>query len=179
MKSTLRFLIVAILLAASWSAVSAADTAQFDLLKDMSVADYRATGLDKLSDAQVKALNDWFADYQRQHQKNCAQAATAPVNAIAPVAAVSTPVSAAPVSRPVSASSDTIISRLSGTFTGWSGNTLFKLDNGQTWEQSDDEVLSIAAIQHPQVTISKGAFNAYYLSVKGMLDSVQVRRVQP
>ncbi|HVC37066.1 MAG TPA: hypothetical protein VNF46_01560 [Gammaproteobacteria bacterium] len=154
-------------------------TAQFDLLKDMSVADYRATGLDHLSDAQIKVLSIWFANYQRQHAKSCGQAAAAvSAAAVAPVAAASAV--PAPASSHPKLSGDVIVaSSISRTFSGWSGGTLFKLDNGQTWGQTDDNLLTIAAIAHPRVTITKGAFNAYYLYVEGVTDSVQVRRVEP
>jgi hypothetical protein len=179
MKSTLGYALVAILLAVPWTAAGAADSAQFDLLKAMSVADYRATGLDSLSDAQVKALSAWFANYEREHGINCGPAAlAAPADKAVPLAAVSKPAPAASAAKS-GAGSGTIVSYLDGSFTGWSGDTHFKLDNGQVWVQTDDSLLSIAPIRHPKVTINKGIFNAYYLSVEGVNDSVQVQRIQP
>ena len=179
MKSTLHFLNVVIMLTMPLVVANAADSAQFDLLKDMSVSDYRATGLDKLSDAQVKALSTWFANYESQHAKDCAQsAAIAPAAAAAPVAAASKPATPASARQRVS-DDDVTTSRISGKFSGWYGSTVFKLENGQTWEQTDDSVLTIAAMQNPEITISKGAFDTYYLEVKGMTDSVPVRKVEP
>ncbi|HEV2111816.1 MAG TPA: hypothetical protein VGT99_10720 [Gammaproteobacteria bacterium] len=136
----------------------------FDVLKSMSVADFRATGLDHLTDNQIKALDAWFADYQHGHAP-CAQTAAAPAMSAQPVA------SAEPA--------DEIVAHLDGSFTGWGNNTRFKLDNGQVWEQVDDSVLSIGAIKNPKVTIKKGLVSAYYLSVEGVNDSVPVRRIKP
>ncbi len=176
MKSVLRSLVVAVLLATPWIAAGAADTTQSDLLKVMSVDDYRATGLDKLSDAQVKALSAWFANYQSQHAKDCGQsAAMAP--AAVPTAAASTPAAATSKQHKVDGSTVTS-SRIQGKFTGWYGDTVFKLENGQTWQQTDDSVVTIAAMQDPEVTISKGSFNVYYLEVKGMTDSVAVIKIE-
>ncbi|HVA54781.1 MAG TPA: hypothetical protein VNI53_03135 [Gammaproteobacteria bacterium] len=177
MKSKLRFLNVVIMLTMPLVVANAADSAQFDLLKDMSASDYRATGLDKLSDAQVKALSTWFANYESQHAKECAPSAGM-ASASAPVAAASKPATLASAHQRVS-DDDVTTSRISGKFSGWYGGTLFKLENGQTWEQTDDSVMTIAAMQNPEVTISKGAFNVYYLEVKGLVNSVPVRKVQP
>jgi len=175
MKSKVSILLVALLLSAPLSAAFAADTQHFDLLKAMSVADYRATGLEHLSDAQVKALSAWFANYMQQHGKDCAPAALAAPAAAPPAEAQAATV---PVSKPV-ANPDRIVSRLDGDFTGWSGSTRFKLENGQVWQQNDDSILSIASIPHPRVTITKGAFNTYYLHVDGVMNTVYVRRIRP
>lgn len=169
MKSTLRLISVALLMGLPWSSATVAGCAPFDLLKDMSVADFRATGLDKLSDAQIKALNAWLTNYQNQHAKDCAQSAT-----IAPA----TVTAAAAISEQHKVDGNIVTtSRISGKFNGWYGSTVFKLQNGQTWEQTDDSVMTIAAMQDPEVTISKGTFDVYYLQVKGLADSVPVRKV--
>ncbi|MGA9851494.1 MAG: hypothetical protein WBR15_00970 [Gammaproteobacteria bacterium] len=166
MKLVCNLLMLALLLLPPCAVACTTDSANFDLLKAMSAADYRATGLDRLSESQLKALNDWFSNYEKQQAGTCAQAAA---NASNPVT---------PVSKSAFSSSEKGVIHLIGPFTGWSGNTVFKLDNGQTWEQTDDGILSIAPISHAEVTITKGVFNAYYLSVKGLTDSVQVRRIQ-
>jgi hypothetical protein len=158
-------------------ATQAADAPIFDVLRDMSVADFRAAGLDRLSDEQIKALNAWFTEYQRKH---------------APCAAVSA-VAAAPASLAMTASptiqgttaiaslapGDEYSAHLDGTFRGWGDGTTFKLDNGEVWQQIDDTELNVGAIKNPKVTIKRGMFTAYYLSVEGVDDSVLVRRIKP
>ena len=146
--------------------LAAADGQDFDVLKSMSVADFRTAGLDKLSDAQIKALDTWFQDYQRQHPCGPVAASAAPTIAQGPA------VAAAAETYPLSA-------HLVGKFTGWSGATSFTLDNGEVWEQVDDSSLSTRAITNPKVTISRGLLNAYYLSVEGVNDSVLVKRIKP
>lgn len=143
-------------------AVLADTTPDFDVLKSMSVADFRATGLDHLSDAQIKALDAWIADYQHNHAGTCMPAAS--------------PAATAPMAAPADTA---IVAHLVGSFRGWGGSTTFKLDNGQVWQQVDDSVLDIGAIENPKVTIKKGLISAYYLSVEGVQDTVAVRRIKP
>src|SRR5690349_12812448 len=78
-----------------WLPAQADDNQGFDVLKAMSVADFRATGLDHLTDAQIKALDAWFADYQRSHFP-CAATAATPVMA-APAAPATAATSAGEV----------------------------------------------------------------------------------
>jgi hypothetical protein len=68
-------------------------------------------------------------------------------------------------------------SRLVGEFTGWRGNTEFVLENGQVWRQAEAGRLVFQA-QAPPVTIRRGAFNTYRLSVEGVNRAVRVRRVE-
>ena len=162
----MKILTQSLLLAASLLPVTtiAADTPGFDVLKAMSVSDFRATGLDKLSDTQIKALDTWFAEYQKQYA--CAQApavADSPVTASTPLAEDAYPLSA----------------RLVGKFTGWNGGTTFTLDNGEVWQQTDDSSFTTGAVMNPKVTISRGLMHAFYLSVEGVKDTVLVRRIKP
>lgn len=165
----MKILTQSLLLAAALLPVTtfADDAPDFDVLKAMSVADFRASGLDKLSDAELKSLDAWFAQYQKQHP--CGGAAQAA--AAAPAAA--TPVS---VERPVD---DSISSYIVGDFRGWTGTSTFKLENGQVWEQVDDSIVTVGTRQHVKVTITRGGFNAYYMSVEGMHETVQVKRTKP
>lgn len=153
-------------------ATGAADTSDFDLLKAMSAADFRATGLNQLSDAQLKSLSAWIAQYQYDHPAPCA---TPQASAAASVA----PSPAKPAAAPQAEDAFPIHARLIGDFHGWTGATSFTLDNGEVWEQVDDDSFSSASIPHPKVTISKGTFYSYVLSVEGVKETVMVKRVKP
>ena len=155
------------------AASQAADTQDFDVLKAMSVADFRATGLDHLTGDQVKALNAWFAEYQRSHPA-CAAGGAAPAAAPAMAAPAAAAAPAATAAFP-----EVIVAHLEGDFRGWGDATLFKLDNGQVWQQVDDSELSVGAIKNPKVTIKRGIFSTYYLSVEGVNDSIAVRLLKP
>ena len=146
--------------------VQSAESPSFDLLKAMSAADFRATGLDHLSDTQLQALNAWIGGYER----NQASARCAP--------AAATVTTARPASTQAANSGD-VVAHLVGKFNGWAAGKRFTLDNGQVWEQIDDTLASHAPLSNPKVTITGGLFNAHYLSIDGVSDSVTVRQVNP
>lgn len=169
MKILPRLMLLAILSLPGIAA--AADASDFDLLKAMSAADFRATGLNQLSDVQLKSLSAWFAQYQHDHLSPCApQAAVAPAGA--PAMAVKNGTGADADGYPVHAT-------LVGDFRGWNGSTTFTLDNGEVWEQVDDDTYASGSIPHPKVTISKGWLHSFVLSVEGVKETVMVKRIKP
>lgn len=91
-------------------AVGAAGISNFDLLKVMSVSDFHAAGLDKLSDAQLKTLGDRLTQYAEQHPSGCGQA-TKPNSAVSVVPAIAAPASAARSAKSAS-DHETIVSHL-------------------------------------------------------------------
>ncbi|HEY3645539.1 MAG TPA: hypothetical protein VGM16_09385 [Gammaproteobacteria bacterium] len=176
MKILTQSLILAGLLCGGGSWAADAPPQGFDVLDSMSVAQFRSAGLDKLSDAQLKTLNGWFNQYLQQQGPVCTPEQAAP---LPPAAAPAMAAPAAPAPAAASPAPDSITAHIAGEFHGWSGATRFTLDNGQVWEQIDDAVVTAGRMTNPKVTISRGLFNSYYMSVEGVSDTVQVKRVQP
>ena len=61
------------------------------------------------------------------------------------------------------------------------GRALFVLDNGQTWRQlegDDAQVLEPLPGTTLKVTIARGAFGSYHLTIEGRNGMVRVRRVE-
>jgi len=67
-------------------------------------------------------------------------------------------------------------SRIAGTFEGWSGETVFLLDNGQLWEQSSYAYLYHYAYR-PKVWITNTP-SGYILKVEGVSSEIYVKYVQ-
>ena len=88
---------------------TAAPTLALDLRKLMSQQTFQSTGLAKLDTDELVALNHWLTDF-------AAQVLTEKQNK-------------AGCQTPIETSID-------GTFEGWTGDTVFKLMNGQIWKQS-------------------------------------------
>ena len=110
MRSILAFII---LLSALTPA--AADTEEFPgVEKLMSEEQYRAAGLDKLTPAEREALNDWLIGYT-------ALEATVMLRTNEEVKEVE--------------QTHEIRARIKAPFKGWTGETVFRLDNGQVWRQ--------------------------------------------
>lgn len=65
-----------------------------------------------------------------------------------------------------------ITSRISGAFTGWSGETLFKLENGEYWQQSR-YAYNYHYAYRPWVTIRQES-GRFYLQVDCMDEEIEV-----
>jgi len=71
---------------------------------------------------------------------------------------------------------DLIESTIDGEFNGWDGDTIFKLSNGQIWQQVTYDYTYHYAFQ-PKVMIIK-TYGAYKLVVDGVADSIFVKRIK-
>ncbi len=90
----------------------------------------QAIGLVKLSSQERIALFDWVSGLIVRAQNERCPSPPAPV--VLP-AECSAP--AAPAGMP-SATAAVIEARIDGEFSGWEGETIFRLDNGQIWQQA-------------------------------------------
>lgn len=72
---------------------------------------------------------------------------------------------------------ESVSSRYDGTFRGWTGDTVFQLENGQVWKQSETDRLSVT-LERPMITVRRGWFGAYYLKVEGANKQVKVKRIK-
>lgn len=163
-----------LLLAVALSAlVGVAAAADFQPIEErMSARDFRASGLDKLSAEELANLNRWLNGEE--------------VRLVGSAPAGSGAASADPsgvgfekgmFDRPDGP--DEVNSRIAGTFDGWSGKTMFRLDNGQVWKQIEPGKLVVGSpMTSPQVTIKRGFSGVWRLKVAGYNSQVKVERVQ-
>lgn len=147
-----------------------------DLRDIMTVNQYHDAGLDTLSAAEISNLNTWLNGRARVAN---ASTLTAVPAASPPVPAPTTGAAAfgASMLAPQLPEPDRIESRILGTFKGWSGKTIFKLENGQVWQQADDSSEFETNIQNPKVIIKKLGWG-YLLTIPGDSDTVFVRRIR-
>lgn len=87
-------------------------------------------------------------------------------------------------SKPAEYSSDDwgapkeIESRIAGSFNGWRGQTLFRLENGQIWKQTNPDVfVPVKPVMNPTVRLKKAGFGGYWLSIEGF-PKVRVNRIE-
>lgn len=135
---------------------------------------YRAAGLDKLTDAERKALIEWInagapmtasgpAAPAAPASPRAPMVAAAPASAASSVPAVSPTPAAAPTTAalpapltPLSEESE-INTRILPPFTGWTGRTIFTMENGQVWQQRMDGNYAFKGTD-TRVVITRGAF---------------------
>lgn len=137
------------------------------LEEQMTGKEFTASGLEKLSAEELAALNSWIRS-----------------RSLATVSAGTAGTSTASDGRGFENQNirdmdrSTITSRLVGAFTGWDGQTTFKLENGMIWQQADKDKFYIKAVENPVVIIEPGVFKTWRLSVEGYESECRVERIE-
>lgn len=73
---------------------------------------------------------------------------------------------------------ETIESAIKGKFTGWSGRTIFQLQNGQLWQQSTNDYI-YCYTENPKITIYKYWYSpSYKMKVDGVKKEIDVIRIK-
>lgn len=139
----------------------------------MTGREFRETGLHKLSDEELAALNRWIRarsltereaielSQRRERSEESSGSAGGDQRGFTE-----------------SERESDIDTRIVGSFKGWRGGTEFELENGMVWRQAESDIFAIPATENPRVTISKGLFGVWYLSVEGYSRRVRVERVR-
>jgi hypothetical protein len=137
--------------------------------EQMTGKEFSAAGLDQLSQTELDSLNEWI----RRHS-------------LATLASTNSDTKAAETVEDNGGSKtknddeerSTITSTIVGKFTGWDGQTTFKLDNGMIWAQADKDKFHTKEIKNPTVTIEPGMFGSWRLSVADFDENCKVKRIQ-
>jgi hypothetical protein len=135
MKALLPFVLLAL-----W----AGNLSAADLHADMTAEEFRAAGLNKLTSAELAALNAFLAkDPNLANDPNApsTERAVTTAPALAPTTA---PSESQPGWKPQApeAAREVIVTRLQSAPSGGGKGTQFNLDNGQVWEQTDSVSVS-------------------------------------
>jgi hypothetical protein len=88
-----------------------------DVRQLMTEDEYRAAGLEKLEPAEIDSLNRWLLRYTAKDAPQMREHSEVVREEIERVDA------------------EGIRTRIAGEFRGWDGETLFRMENGQTWKQ--------------------------------------------
>ena len=157
-----KLLLTIIVLALSASAFG--QQAFSSLEEQMTGDEFKASGLEKLTPGELAALNNWV----RAHSLATLDA---PEMGTA---------DAGGENQAIEEMDDTpITSKLVGKFSGWDGQTTFKLENGMIWQQVDKDKFYIKEIDSPLVTIEPGTFGSKWkLTVEGYEEKCKVERIQ-
>lgn len=146
---------------------------QGDLQQQMSAAEFKAAGLDKLNAAELATLNRWL-------QGKVEAATTEAVAAVREEAREEGRQEVIVKTRGFFdfGSNEPISGVLQGEFRGFGQGRIYVLDNGQQWEQTDATSVSGVRKQSPKVSISPGVMGVWYLKVEGVNTQPKVRRTK-
>src|SRR3954467_3656629 len=120
--------------------------------KAMTPQQYEASGLSKLDPAERAKLDEFIKNYVAVSNEKVA------------TSAVDKAVKENKVSAP-----EIINSRIVGPFTGYNGRTIFTLENGQRWAQSQRDSAYYPKMESPGVIIVKKGFG-YRMYIAGATD---------
>lgn len=134
--------------------------------QQMSPAEFKSAGLDKLNAEELAHLNVWLG---RTIETQSAKVA-------------------ADTKKMVEhenrgffdfGSQESITGRLNGEFRGFAKNRTYTLDNGQVWQQLDDAELQGIRLTNPTVNIKPAMMgNTWYMAVSHYNTRAQVKRVK-
>lgn len=127
----------------------------------MSAEDFKASGLDKLTDAERAHFNEWLERYREGAEKG-------------PV--VQKPPSQWTEEQKQAEKDFNISAKVIPSFRGWSGKTTFRLDNGQTWQQRMPGKFYYSGAS-TEVTITRNFMGRHVLEHVESGRSVLVKRV--
>jgi hypothetical protein len=140
--------------------MGAASAAEFSTLEErMSQAQFHAAGLDKLSPEELKTLNDWLRGHETVTTKVVTQ-------------------SGQPLFYPKASEREVVESRIDGTFSGWLGHSVFRLENGQEWTQAESGTFSNGKYDHPKVKVKPMLMGNWLMYVEPCGCSLRVERTK-
>lgn len=153
------------------------------LEEQMSGKEFIATGLNKLSPAELDALNGWI---RRHSVATLDTPKSAPAAAATATTASANPTTAASESKDMRGLKskddedyEPIVSRLIGSTRGWDGQTIFKLENGMIWAQADKDKHYLGkAVENQEVVIEQSMFGGWKLRFEGYNSKCKVVRIQ-
>jgi hypothetical protein len=128
----------------------------------MTPDEFKAAGLDKLSEDELQHLDAWMQGYRQTTEKTASEKAEK--KASEEVKKVTEQANA----RTARIKLDTLVSRVDGTFEGLKGRTLIKLEDGTVWKQANvEDRYRTQVTDHPAAVVMHGTFG-YKMRVEGM-----------
>jgi hypothetical protein len=158
LRTNCRNLMLGLLIAAACGSVALADDAP-DVRKLMSAEEFEAAGIGKLEPAELDALNRWLLRYTAKDAPEVRRSSEQVQEEIRKVDDAGTR------------------TQIVGDFRGWSGNTVFRLKNGQVWKQRIGGRWFYRATD-PEVLIRKNRLGFWEMTVVEADRSVGVTRVE-
>lgn len=144
-----------------------------NLQERMSAEEFYDAGLNKLSAQELATLNQWLATHG-----GAAIAAPAAGGNVAATAAAEPAIQPAAGARRPTTKRQAFQAHIVGRFTGFSGDSLINLDNGQQWQQIGDDKPMCNAADSPQVKIKPTLFGNWLIDVPSCNLLVHVQRVK-
>jgi len=131
----------------------------------MRPEEFKAAGLDKLSEDELQHLDAYLQGYRESAKKKATEQAQAQASEEIRKATVKATEEANKTAR---TRLDTLVSRVDGTIDGLKGHTQIRLEDGTVWKQANaDERYKAPITDHPAAVVVHGTFG-YKMRIEGM-----------
>jgi hypothetical protein len=164
MKKTLTLLATTLVIVLGPMSLALAQQGFSTIEERMTGKEFTEAGLDKLSPEELETLNQWLRSHSVATLDNVNQE-------YSDTRGFETQAMAA-------LDDGDIVSPIKGQFRGWTGDTVFELENGMIWQQAEGGTFNIPPTTDAVAVIDKGVFNAWRLKVDGYNKTVRVKRLQ-
>ncbi|MFT7471539.1 MAG: hypothetical protein ACI8XU_001435 [Kiritimatiellia bacterium] len=148
----IRYCLALIMMLATLPALSADDP---NIRELMTTQEFAASGLSRLSNDEMDAINRWLVRYTAQDAAEM--------------------ISSSPAVSEIESAA--VTSKIDGEFSGWNGPTRFPLKNGQVWETRSTRRYNYSAVD-PDVEITRNFLGIYRMLIVDTGRSITVRRVE-
>ena len=131
----------------------------------MRPEEFRAAGLDKLSEDELQHLDAWLQGYRQSTQKKAAEQAQAKAEVEIKKATEKATEEANKTAR---TKLDSLASRVDGSIDGLKGHTQIRLEDGTVWKQVNaDDHYRATITDHPAAVVLHTTFG-YKMRIEGM-----------
>ena len=131
----------------------------------MRPEEFKAAGLDKLSEDELQHLDAWLKGYRQTTQKKATEQAQAQATEEIKKATVKATEEA---KKTAMTRIDTVVSRVDGNIEGIKGHTIIRLEDGTIWKQANaDDRYRATNPDHPPTTVVRTSFG-YKMRIEGM-----------
>ena len=117
-----------------------------------TAAEFKSCGLNKLTPDEIAHLDSWLLSFGMRLLSGSGD------------------------DNKTSSASEVVKSEIDGEFHGWDGETIFKLTNGQIWQQAEYDY-DYEYAYRPEVLIYKTA-GGYKMKVEDVKDTIYVKRIK-
>ena len=172
---------LAVFICAALALPLAAQETATDLRAQMSAAEFKAAGLDKLSEAELAALNAWLNRKVDAVTTQVTEQVTAKVTEqVTEKAKEEGRKEVVEKNRGFFdfGSSEPIVSNIVGEFRGFGKGRTWTLANGQVWEQTDAATLAGVRKTDPKISIKPGILGVWWMKIEGYNTQAKVRRIK-
>ncbi len=154
-----------------------AAAAETSFWQQLTPEERQAAGLEPLTAAQQAALDALAARFARANRQQVREEVRAEVKR--EVAAEQRTKAVARAGLSATDDATIVHTRIVGQSNGWSGTTIFRLENGQVWVQTDSsDRYWMQTVENPEVELRPASLGSWKLFLAGRNVWVHVRRVQ-